>query len=185
MKKSCKTPFVRHLIVRTPTPIATEEKGPHELQCSRCKAIFPDYLARCPECGSEEWVGLAEVNPYTSMPMETFLKCCGHLLWLFGTFGFLAMIWHTDSQNEYQNNLFAYGAILVLFCGILFSAAYFGMSEMARRIVRIQRRLRAFHEKYRETHCKGEKDLPTTPRKLAALRALEIRSLYKNKTKSL
>ena len=34
-----------------------------ELQSAHCKTIFPDYLGRCPECGSDEWTALVEVNP--------------------------------------------------------------------------------------------------------------------------
>ena len=73
-----KTPFRRKRLIQTTVTQApvTEVRNERELQCSRCKAIFPDYLARCPECGSEEWIGLVEVNPYTRMPMETFLKAC-------------------------------------------------------------------------------------------------------------
>ncbi|MFQ9867871.1 MAG: translation initiation factor IF-2 [Bilophila wadsworthia] len=83
-----KTPFRRKRLISRGSSSSTsvEVKVERELQCSRCKAIFPDYLARCPECGSEEWIGLVEVNPYTRMPMETFLKACGHLLgwWTIG-----------------------------------------------------------------------------------------------------
>ena len=75
---------------------------------------------------------LVEVNPYTRMPMETFLKACGHLLWLVGTIGFLVLLWQTDSPDAETNKLFIYGAFLLLFCSVLFSAAYFGMSEIMR-----------------------------------------------------
>jgi hypothetical protein len=69
-----KTPFRRKRLISlgSSSSSSVEVKVERELQCSRCKAIFPDYLARCPECGSEEWIGLVEVNPYTRMPMETF-----------------------------------------------------------------------------------------------------------------
>lgn len=68
--------------------------------------------------------------------METFLKACGHLLWLVGTIGFLVLLWQTDSPDAETNKLFIYGAFLLLFCSVLFSAAYFGMSEIMRRILR-------------------------------------------------
>ena len=147
-----KTPFRRKRLISlgSSSSSSVEVKVERELQCSRCKAIFPDYLTRCPECGSEEWIGLVEVNPYTRMPMETFLKACGHLLWLVGTIGFLVLLWQTDSPDAETNKLFIYGAFLLLFCSVLFSAAYFGMSEIMRRILRMQRRLRAFHENYRD-----------------------------------
>ena len=157
MKKRIRTLIRRKRLIANTTTSAPsiEVKVERELQCSRCKAIFPDYLARCPECGSDEWIGLAEVNPYTRMPMETFLKACGHLLWLVGTIGFLVLLWQTDSTNDETNRLFAYGAVLLLFCSVLFSAAYFGMSEIMRRILRMQRRLRAFHENYRDDQPGG------------------------------
>ena len=101
-----KTPFRRKRLISRGSSSSTsvEVKVERELQCSRCKAIFPDYLARCPECGSEEWIGLVEVNPYTRMPMETFLKACGHLLWLVGTIGFLVLLWQTDSPDLNQRD---------------------------------------------------------------------------------
>ena len=112
-----KTPFrsKRLISLGSSSSSSVEVKVERELQCSRCKAIFPDYLARCPECGSEEWIGLVEVNPYTRMPMETFLKACGHLLWLVGTIGFLVLLWQTDSPDAETNKLFIYGAFLLLF----------------------------------------------------------------------
>ena len=60
-----KTPFRRKRLIALGSSSSTsvEVRVERELQCSRCKAIFPDYLARCPECGSEEWIGLVEVNP--------------------------------------------------------------------------------------------------------------------------
>lgn len=119
-----------------------------ELRCSRCKAVFPDFLARCPECGSEEWVSLEEVNPYTKMPLETFLKACGHLFWLMGVAAFLVLLWQTDSSSDDKNAMFVYGAISSLVVGVLASAAYFGISETLRRLLRMQRRLQVFHESY-------------------------------------
>ena len=166
-----KTPFRRKRLISRGSSSSTsvEVKVERELQCSRCKAIFPDYLARCPECGSEEWIGLVEVNPYTRMPMETFLKACGHLLWLVGTIGFLVLLWQTDSPDAETNKLFIYGAFLLLFCSVLFSAAYFGMSEIMRRILRMQRRLRAFHENYRDDQP-GSGHTRTVQHKLAVRR---------------
>ena len=96
-----------------------------------------------------------------------------------GTVGFLVLLWQTDSANEEADSLFMYGAVLLLFCSVLFSAAYFGMSEIMRRILRLQRRLRAFHEKYRETHRDTRRKAadPARARKRALARALEIRRL--------
>ena len=138
-----KSKVVNHLLKEGELPAK-------ELRCERCGAKFPDYLARCPECGSTEWEELTEVNPYTRMPMEAFLKGCGHVFWLFGTVGFLIMLWQTGTDSP-SDRLFFYGAILFLASGMLFSAAFFALSELLRRILRIQRRLRAFHDTYRMT----------------------------------
>ena len=165
-----KTPFRRKKLftLSSPEPIV-DVRVDRELQCSRCKAIFPDYLARCPECGSEDWNGLVEVNPYTRMPMENFMKYCGHLVWLFGTVGFLVLLWQTDTPNEEANSFFIYGAFLLLFCCVLGSTIYFGMSEVMRRILRMQRRLRAFHENYRDDQP-GSASTQSQQHRLAARR---------------
>ncbi len=53
-----RTPFRRKRLVAGDAPATPviDVRVERELQCSRCKAIFPDYLARCPECGSDEWI---------------------------------------------------------------------------------------------------------------------------------
>ena len=65
-----KTPFRRKRLISRGSSSSTsvEVKVERELQCSRCKAIFPDYLARCPECGSEESVS------YTHLTLPTILR---------------------------------------------------------------------------------------------------------------
>ena len=173
-----KTPFRRKRLISrgSSSSSSVEVKVERELQCSRCKAIFPDYLARCPECGSEEWIGLVEVNPYTDA-METFLKACGHLLWLVGTIGFLVLLWQTDSPDAETNKLFIYGAFLLLFCSVLFSAAYFGMSEIMRRILRMQRRLRAFHENYRDDQPEAATPAPSSTSSPSAACRVTVRLL--------
>lgn len=120
-----------------------------ELQCARCKATFPDYLKRCPECGSTEMLGFVEVNPYSTLPMENFLRWCAHLLWLSATIGCVLLLWQTGGSDDSENILFAISGVVVLFVGVLLSAAYFGLSENNRRLVRLQRRLRVFHDSYR------------------------------------
>lgn len=119
------------------------------LICSRCKHNFPEFMARCPECGSKEWQGIAEVNPYNYLPMEQFLKVCGHFLWVFATVASLFLLWQTDTTDRFMNEIYVLAAIIFAFGGILTSVAYFGMSELTRRVERIQKRLRVFHENYR------------------------------------
>lgn len=151
-----KSPFTSRYLKRTLGVVSNVGKNvSRELQCTRCKAVFPDYLDHCPECGNRDWISLAEVNPYTRMPMESFLKSCGHLLWIIGTATFLVLLWQTDDPDEDLDRLYGYGAILILFCSVMASAFYFGMSEMMRVLLRLQRRLRAFHEHYRRLHSKS------------------------------
>lgn len=119
------------------------------LVCSKCKHVFPEFLARCPECGSRDWQGISEVNPYNYLPMEQFLKICGHCLWLFATIASIFLLWQTDTTDKLMNEIYVLSAIMLAFGGVLTSVAYFGMSEITRRVERIQKRLRAFHENYR------------------------------------
>lgn len=119
------------------------------LVCSKCKHVFPEFLARCPECGSRDWQGISEVNPYNYLPMEQFLKICGHCLWLFATIASIFLLWQTDTTDRLMNEIYVLSAIMLAFGGVLTSVAYFGMSEITRRVERIQKRLRAFHENYR------------------------------------
>ena len=123
-----------------------------ELQCAHCKTLFPDYLARCPECGSDEWTALTEVNPYSRIPMESIVKGCGHLLWMLGLFGFFILVWQMDDPEPAVNRLYLYSGIAFLAVGIILSTAFSSLSELMRRTLRIQRRLKVFHDHYNETH---------------------------------
>lgn len=118
------------------------------LVCSKCKTVFPEFLARCPECGSRDWQGLSEVNPYNNAPLEQFLKLCGHLMWLGGCIACIFILWQTTSHDQSYNELLVLSAILVAAFGIFASVGYFGLSEINRRVERIQKRLRAFHENF-------------------------------------
>lgn len=126
------------------------------LQCSRCKAIFSNYLTICPECGSEDWISYTELNPYSRMPLEVVLQICGHIFWIGGTVFFLLLLWQTSTTDAEENRWFIYVGCLSLALGILFSALYFGLSEIIMRILRLQRRLKAFHENYR-----GSEQIPS------------------------
>lgn len=66
-----RTPFRRKRLVAGDAPATPviDVRVERELQCSRCKAIFPDYLARCPECGSDEWIGLGRSAARGARPL--------------------------------------------------------------------------------------------------------------------
>ncbi len=119
-----------------------------KLQCANCKYVFANYLTRCPECGSEEWTGYTEINPYTRLPLESFLKGCGHIFWLGGTLLCIYFFWNTDTDDNELNQMFILMGLLSLGLGVLLSSLYFGLSEIIHRILRLQRRLRAFHENH-------------------------------------
>ena len=104
---------------------------------------------RCPECGSRDWQGLSEVNPYNNAPLEQFLKLCGHLMWLGGCIACIFLLWQTTSNDKSYNELLILSAILVAAFGVFASVGYFGLSEITRRVERIQKRLRVFHENFR------------------------------------
>ena len=50
-----------------------------ELQCAHCKTLFPDYLARCPECGSDEWTALTEINNEKARKINTLISAIKNL----------------------------------------------------------------------------------------------------------
>lgn len=131
---------------------APENDVQQELQCAHCKTVFPDFLGRCPECGSDEWTALVEVNPYARVPMESLIKGCAHILWMLGILGLFILVWQMDSPDDATNRLYLYAAIATLLVCILISTALFSLSELMRRVLRIQRRLKVFHEHYNETH---------------------------------
>ena len=135
-----------------PEKKASEIAVQQELQCAHCKTIFPDFLGRCPECGSDEWTALVEVNPYARVPMESLIKGCAHLIWMLGILGFFILVWQMDSPDSEVNRLYLYAGIATLVVCILISTAFFSLSELMRRILRIQRRFKFFHEHYNETH---------------------------------
>lgn len=100
------------------------------LVCSKCKTVFPEFLARCPECGSRDWQGLSEVNPYNNAPLEQFLKLCGHLMWLGGCIACIFLLWQTTSSDQAYNELLVLSAVLVAAFGVFASVGYFGSVKL-------------------------------------------------------
>ncbi len=139
-----------------------------KLLCSNCKFVFSNYLTRCPECGSEEWIGYTEVNPYSRMPLENIIKSCGHALWIFGTLCALYFLWQTDNTNEEANMLSIYLAIVSIVMGLLLSVMYFSLGEIIQRLLRVQRRLKAFHE----THIDSSNSSYFFPQRIKKIKTL-------------
>ena len=71
---------------------------------------------------------------------------------MLGILGFFILVWQMDSPDDATNRLYLYAAIATLLVCILISTAFFSLSELMRRVLRIQRRLKVFHEHYNETH---------------------------------
>ncbi len=135
-----------------------KKKTTSKLQCVECKYVFSNFLDTCPECGSEKITDYSEVNPYSRMPLESVLKSCGHIMWLGGTFLFLFFLWNTNSPDEVENMRMIRYAILSLFVGVLCSVLYIGLSEVIHRILRVQRRLKAFHENHHPNLSENTKE---------------------------
>ncbi len=118
------------------------------LQCEICGTVFEDTMDKCPHCKSAHVVGYEMDNPVSRLPMEDILRVTGHIIWIIGIIGCLVLLWNTDKDNETLNMFFAIGGFLFL-CGCLvFSVTLFGMGEILKRLIRVQRRVRAFSEGY-------------------------------------
>jgi hypothetical protein len=118
-------------------------------KCDECLTPYTDEDKLCPGCG-KKLPGYDIENPYSMLPMEHILRVVGHLVWIVGVVGFVIILWNTDQQNDNLNWLIAAGGFIFLAFSIVISIALFCMSEILRRVIRIQRRVRAFVEEYKE-----------------------------------
>lgn len=118
------------------------------LQCEWCGTVFEDDLERCPACNSKYAVGYEMENPVSRLPMEDILRVTGHLVWILGLIGGLTFFWNTDQPSERINYLLFLAGIIFICMSIVLSILFFGMGEILKRIIRIQRRVRAFSEGY-------------------------------------
>ncbi len=118
------------------------------LQCEMCGAVFHDSLDRCPNCASSRLVGYEMDNPFSRLPMESILRVTGHIIWLIGLVGCLIFLWNTNREDETLNMILALGGFMFLCISLVFSITLFGMGEILRRLIRVQRRVRAFSEGY-------------------------------------
>lgn len=116
-------------------------------KCDECLTPYTDEHTICPGCG-KRLPGYDMENPVSRLPMENILRSAAHLLWILGVIGFLLALWNTDQKDESLNWLIAAGGGIFLLATVIASIALFGMGEMLRRVIRIQRRVRAFVEGY-------------------------------------
>ncbi len=118
------------------------------LKCEKCQATFGDDLEKCPECGSGELSKYQMENPMSRLPIHRLLSVAGHLAWMIGVGVCISLIWHTNTPDTSENLvtlLVAFGSLLL---SLIVSVTLFGMGELLRRVIRIQRRLRAFVDVY-------------------------------------
>lgn len=105
-------------------------------------------MEQCTQCGSTELSGYDIDNPYSKLPMQRLLKVCGHLMWLTGVIATLALLWQTNNKDNSINLMFLFGGLATLSLSIIGSVCLFALGEMMRRVIRIQRKLRAFVDEY-------------------------------------
>lgn len=118
------------------------------LQCEKCGETFSDSFEQCPKCGSRRFVGYSVVNPIARLPMEAILRFCGHMLWITGTAACIAFLWNTDSPDTVRNWWFVAAGFGLLSLSVIGAITLFALGEMLKRIIRIQRRVRAIMDDY-------------------------------------
>ncbi len=130
-------------------------------KCEQCGASFAEELEQCPECESENVHQYEMANPFSRLPMEDILRVTAHAVWIFGVVACLMLFWNTDYPEDKMNYIMLFSGIGALAASLIFSIALFGLSESLRRMIRVQRRLRAFSEEYdqRQRRKKMEKRL--------------------------
>lgn len=116
------------------------------MQCGKCSETFPEDFERCPKCGSGDFVGYTVTNPIARLPMEAILRLVAHILWIAGTLACVALLWSTNSPDTERNLVYMFSGFGVLLVSIVLSIGLFGLGEMLKRTIRIQRRLRAMFE---------------------------------------
>lgn len=118
------------------------------LRCEKCGESFSDSFEQCPKCGSRRFEGYTVVNPISRLPMESILRFVGHVLWIAGTVLCVGFLWNTNSDDTARNWMMAVAGFSVLGFSVITAITLFAMGEMLKRIIRIQRRLRALMDEH-------------------------------------
>ena len=118
------------------------------LYCEQCRTAIGPEMDQCPRCGGTNFTGYDIENPYSTLPMQRLLKVCGHIVWLLGVVCALALFWQTNHKEQAVNYLFLFGGLASLFGSLVASVCMFALGELLRRVIRVQRKLRAFVEEY-------------------------------------
>lgn len=117
-------------------------------KCVKCGAVLTHGGTRCPECNSRRVVSYEMENPMARLPMAALLNVAGHCIWILGVAACIALLWDTNSDDESRNWLMALAGFGALFVSLVLSVAMFGLGEILSRVIRVQRRVRAFTKEY-------------------------------------
>lgn len=117
-------------------------------KCVKCGTVLTDGGTRCPECNSRRVVSYEMENPMARLPMEALLNMAGHCIWILGVGVCIALLWKTNTDDDALNWLMALAGFGALFLGLVLSVAMFGLGEILSRLIRVQRRVRAFTREY-------------------------------------
>ncbi len=117
-------------------------------KCEKCGTVFKEGSERCPQCNSRRYVSYEMENPVSRLPMEALLNMAGHCIWILGVAACIALLWDTNSDDAELNWLMALAGFGALFLSLVLSVAMFGLGEILSRVIRVQRRVRAFTREY-------------------------------------
>lgn len=113
------------------------------LRCEKCGESFSNSFEKCPKCGSRSFEGYTVVNPISRLPMESILRFLSHMMWLMGTAACIVFLWNTDSADTTRNWWMVAAGFGVLWFSVISAVTLFALGEMLKRIIRVQRRVRA------------------------------------------
>ena len=117
-------------------------------KCEKCGTVFKEGVERCPECNSRRFVSYEMENPISRLPMEALLNVAGHCIWIIGVGVCIALLWDTNTGDDDTNWMLALAGFGALFLSLVLSVAMFGLGEILARVIRVQRRVRAFTKEY-------------------------------------
>jgi len=113
------------------------------LRCEKCGESFSDSFEQCPKCGSRRFEGYTVVNPISRLPMESMLRFVGHVMWLMGTAVCFGFLWNTNTDDATRNWWMVVAGFGILGFSVVSAITLFALGEMLKRIIRVQRRVRA------------------------------------------
>ena len=114
------------------------------VQCEKCMETFSADMDRCPVCGGTEVVEYKVENPFSRLPMERVAPVTGHIVWMIGLVACLMLFWQTNTEDTGRNVIYIMAGFGALIFSLVVSILLFSVGEILKRVIRIQRRVRAF-----------------------------------------